>query len=111
MAARGDICPQLGPGVAIVPSRAPARGSGLPAPSAPPRGPLSLGTKVAGAAPGVCGCAPAGSVCEAGARASVAARGDLVPGWWSGPRTRPGARQESRSGGARAAARGSLGFT
>jgi len=104
MAARGDICPQLGPGAAIVPSRTPARGSGLPAPSAPPRGPLSLGTKVAGAAPGVCGRAPAGSACEAGVRVPVAASGDLVRGCWSGPRTRPGARREGRSGGALSAA-------
>ncbi|CAI9154940.1 unnamed protein product [Rangifer tarandus platyrhynchus] len=105
MAARGDICPQLGPGAAIVPSRAPALGSGLPAPSAPPSGRLSLGTKVAGAASGLCGRAAAGSACEAGARAPVAARGDLVRGFSAGPRTRPDARLEGCSGGALSAAR------
>lgn len=43
MDARGDMCPQLGPGAAIVPSPAQSGGSGLHARSAPPCGPLSRG--------------------------------------------------------------------
>lgn len=100
MAASGDICPQLGPGAAIVPSPAPPGTSGLCSRSASPRGPLSPGTKVAGVIPGSVPERPSWErVRSGGARASVAARGDLVRGCTARPRTASGsARRAGRAG-------------
>lgn len=92
MAERGDICPQLRPGAAIVPPPVPAPGgSGLHARSTPPRGP---GSEVAGWISGDC----PGARARRGRARTAAACGDLAQGGTPPRRPRPGARARARGG-------------
>lgn len=95
MDAGGDMCPQLGPGAAIVPS--PARWFGSARPErAPTRPAIAGGPRSQGWFRGL-----SGSVCKARARAPVVARGDLVRDGTAGPRTPPGSARRAGPPGTR----------